>query len=97
MTIFPFDVVARHIRKKHPGCPEFAVEFFAKEVSRKEWTPGVKLGRAVGITMDGLLRHQMTEYESLLLHGMDREEARRRVQPRIQAMLKVWKNRPESS
>lgn len=50
MTIFLFDVVARHIRKKHPGCPEFAVEFIAMEVSGKEWTPGVKLGRAVGIT-----------------------------------------------
>lgn len=94
MTIFPFDVAARHIRRKHPGCPEFAVEFFAKEVSGKEWTPGVKLGRAVGITIDGLLRHQMTEYESLLLHGVDREEARRRVQPRIEAMLKIWKRRP---
>ncbi|WLS08902.1 DUF2293 domain-containing protein [Shinella sumterensis] len=35
----------------------------------------------------------MTEYETLLLHGVDREEARRRVQPKIQAMLKVWKRR----
>ncbi|MCB5203172.1 DUF2293 domain-containing protein [Neorhizobium sp. T786] len=91
MTVFPPDLVARHIRKKHPGCPEFAVEFLAKEVSGKKWTPGVKLGRAVGITMDGLLRHQMTEYETLLLHGVDREEARKRVQPRVEAMLGIWK------
>lgn len=70
------------------------MEFFSREASGKEWTPGVKLGRAVGIVMDGLLRHHMTEYETLLLHGVDREEARRRVQPRIDAMLKVWKRRP---
>lgn len=57
----------------------------------------MKLGRAVGIVMDGLLRHQMTEYETLLLHGVDREEARRRVQPKIQAMLRVWKRRPKSA
>lgn len=93
MTVFSCDIVARHIRRKHPGCPEFAVEFFAREVSGKEWTPGVKLGRAVGIVMDGLLRHEMTEYETLLLHEVDREEARRRVQPKIQAMLEVWKRR----
>ncbi|MBY5603911.1 DUF2293 domain-containing protein [Rhizobium leguminosarum] len=36
----------------------------------------------------------MTEYETLLLHGLDREEARRRVQPRIEAMLEVWRRRP---
>lgn len=93
MTKFPFDVVRHHIRKKHPGCPEFAVEYFAKEISGREWK-GIKLGGAVGITMDAMLRHQMTEYETLLLHGMDRKEARKRVQPRIDAMLKVWKMRP---
>ena len=95
MTLFPFDIVVRHIRKKHPGCPEFAVEYLAKEISGREWTPGVRLGRAVGIVMQSILRHEMTEYETLLLHGADREEARRRVQPKIQAMLKVWKRRPE--
>ncbi|MBA4775931.1 MAG: DUF2293 domain-containing protein [Rhizobiales bacterium] len=93
MTVFPFEVVCQHIRKKHPGCPEFAVEYLAKEISGREWT-GVKLGRAVGITMDGLLRHQMTEYETLLLHGVDRKKARMRVQPKIEAMLKVWKTCP---
>lgn len=92
---FPFEVVARHIQKKHPGCPYFAVEHIARLISEREWE-GVKLGRAVGITMDGILRHQMTEYETLLLHGVDRKEARRRVQPKVNAMLKVWAKRPEA-
>ena len=89
MTVFPFEVVCHHIRKKHPGCPEFAVEYLAKEISGREWT-GIKLGAAVGITMDGLLRHQMTEYDTLLLHGVDRKEARKRVQLKNDVMLKVW-------
>jgi len=53
-----------------------------------------EVGRAVGIVMQSMLRHEMTEYETLLLHGVDREEARRRVQPKIQVMLRVWKRRP---
>ncbi|WHO21376.1 DUF2293 domain-containing protein [Agrobacterium tumefaciens] len=92
MTKFDFDAVTQHIRKNHPGCPEFAVEYFSKEISEREWK-GIKLGGAVGITMDAFLRHQMTEYETLLLHGMDRKEARRRVQPKIEAMLKIWGRR----
>lgn len=93
MTKFSFDVVSHHIRKKHPGCPEFAVEYFAKEIAGREWK-GIKLGGAVGITMDAILRHQMTEYETLLLHGVDRKEARKWVQPKIDAMLKVWRTKP---
>lgn len=92
MTVFSFEVVSRHIRKKHPGCPDFVVDYIAREIAGREWK-GVKLGRAVGITMQALLRHQMTEYETLLLHGIDRKEARKRVQPRIQAMLDVWARR----
>ena len=94
MTTFPFDIVANHIRKKHPGCPEFAVEYLSKEISGRDWE-SLKLGSAVGITMQCILRHQMTEYESLLLHGVERKEARKRVQPKIDAMLKVWKQRPQ--
>lgn len=95
MKLFSFETVCSHIKKKHPGCPDFAVEHIARLISEREWE-GVKLGRAVGITIDGILRHQMTEYETLLLHGVDRDEARRRVQPKVNAMLKVWARRPEA-
>ena len=89
MTTFTFDAAARHIRKKHPGCPDFAITYMAQEISAKEWH-GVSLGRAVGITIQGILRHRMTDYDALLLQGVDRGEARKRVQPKIEAMLKVW-------
>lgn len=93
MTKFSQAAVEQHIRHNHPGCPDFAVAFFAKEIASRSWKYA-KLGQAVGITMQTFLRHEMTEYDTLLLHGMDREEARRRVQPRINAMLQVWKKKP---
>ena len=89
------EVVCQHIRKKHPGCPDFAAEYIAGEIAGREWK-GATLGNAVGIVMQSTLRHLMTEYETLLLHGIERETARRQVQPKIQAMLAVWKRRPET-
>ncbi len=93
MTTFMFDAVARHIRKKHPGCPDFAVTYMAQEISGRSWE-GVSLGRAVGITMQGILRHKMTDYDALLLEGVHRNEARKRVQPRVEAMLGAWLEPP---
>lgn len=90
---FSYSVVERHIRRSHPGCPDFAVAYMAQEISQRKWE-GVSLGRAVGITMDGILRHRMTDYDTLLLTGMDRKEARKRVQPKVQALLEVWAKPP---
>lgn len=90
IPLFKRESVALHIRKHHPGCPDFAVEFFAAEVAARKWKKA-SLGRAVGIVMQSYLRHNMTDYETLLLNGVDRDEARRRVQPKINAMIAVWK------
>jgi hypothetical protein len=86
---FRQDEVAQHIKRKHPGCPDFAVAWFAAEIASKIWK-GASLGKAVGITMQSHLRHHHTDYDTLLLNGIDREEARRRVQPRINAMICSW-------
>lgn len=94
MAKFNVEDVCRHIRRKHPGCPDFAVDFFSREVASKDWN-GCKLGTAVGITMQSILRHQMTDYDQLLLIGMDRSEAKRRVQPRINAMIATWRKNPK--
>lgn len=94
MKKFPIDVVERHIRKNHPGCPEFAVAQFSKKIAERDWRDA-SLGKAVGITLQTFLRHEMTDYDTLLLHGMDRAEAMRRVQPRVRAMLKNLRRKPE--
>ncbi|MBB2703122.1 MULTISPECIES: DUF2293 domain-containing protein [Rhizobium] len=86
---YPIDVVCQHIRKAHPGCPDFAVDYIAKVVASREWK-GATLGNAVGIVMHNSLRHLMTEYETLLLHGVGRLTARKLVQPKINQMLAIW-------
>lgn len=89
MTKYSIETVSAHIRRMHPGCPEFAVEWFAAEIAGKSWKR-VTLGKAVGITMQTHLRHNHTDYDTLLLSGIGRREARRRVQPRITAMILSW-------
>ncbi|TAY66482.1 DUF2293 domain-containing protein [Rhizobium leguminosarum] len=93
MTRFKPKTIEKHFRYQHPGCPDFAVAFFVAEIAKKDWK-GASLGMAVGITMQNVLRHTMTEYDQLLLEGVNRAEARRRVQPKINAMIAGWKKRP---
>ncbi|TBH58559.1 DUF2293 domain-containing protein [Rhizobium leguminosarum] len=90
MTKFAKAAIEKHIRRKHPGCPDFAIAFFVAEIAKKDWQ-GVSIGQAVGITMQTTLRHTMTDYDQLLLVDVDRAEARRRVQPKVNAMIAAWK------
>ncbi|EJL51629.1 hypothetical protein PMI09_04419 [Rhizobium sp. CF122] len=90
MPKYTVDKVSDHIRKHHPRCPEFAVNFFAAEVAKKKWR-GASIGKAVGITMQNYLRHNMTRYEGLLLAGVSREDARRLVKPKIDRMIRSWR------
>lgn len=89
MAKFPLAAIEQHIRHHHPGCPDFAVSFFANEIANRDWKRAT-IGKAVGVTIQTFLRHQMTDYDTLLLHGVDRCEARRRIQPRVAAMLNTW-------
>jgi len=90
VTKFSIAAIEKHIRRKHPGCPDFAVTYFASLIVDKDWQ-GATLGMAVGITMQNVLRHTMTPYDQLMLEGVDRDEARRRVQPKVNAMIASWK------
>ncbi|MGP4690624.1 DUF2293 domain-containing protein [Agrobacterium cavarae] len=80
------------IRDKYPRCPEFAVVRFAHHVCTdpKNWR-GVSIAVAVDHVMQNMLRHQLTDYDQLLLVGVKRKEARRRIQPRVDAMIMTWR------
>jgi hypothetical protein len=93
LSYFHAESVERHIRRKHPGCPDFAVAFFVGEIVGRDWKKA-SIGMAVGITMQTILRHRMTDYDHLLMIGVDREDARRRVQPKINAMIQSWSRKP---
>ncbi|QRM45844.1 DUF2293 domain-containing protein [Rhizobium sp. BG4] len=93
MARFSARAIEKHIRKKHPGCPDHAIAFFVKEMVDRDWSDAT-LGKAVGITMQTTLRHTTTDYDQLLLVGVERKEALRRVQPKIDAYLGSWKTQP---
>jgi hypothetical protein len=80
------------IRREYPGCPEFAVVRFASQICTepKNWRDAT-IPEAVDHTMQNTLRHQLTDYDQLLLVGIRRKEARRRVQPKVDAFLASWK------
>jgi hypothetical protein len=92
VTRYSAEAAHRHISKKHPGCPDFAVAYFVSEIVGRDWK-GASLGKAVGIIMQTTLRHTMTDYDQMLLVGIDRAEARRRVQPKINATLASWRKK----
>lgn len=82
------------IRREYPGCPDFAVVYFATRICTvpKNWR-GAPIAEAVDVTMQNELRHRMTDYDQLMLVGVRRKEARRRVQPKIDAMIGAWRCR----
>jgi len=43
--------------------------------------------------MQNHLRHEFTDYDQLLMVGVRRKDARRRVQPKVDAMIACWKKR----
>lgn len=90
---FACETIKQHILSKHPNCPDFAVEYFAARIAEKNWKK-CTLGQAVGITMQSILRHEMTDYDQLLLIGVERREARRRVQRTVNAMIASWQGPP---
>lgn len=89
MARFNIKAIKAHIRRCHPRCPDFAVEFFVAEVAGRAWRQ-CTIGTAVGISMQNYLRHNMTDYDQLLLEGVDRAEAKRRVEPKVNRMIALW-------
>ena len=80
------------IRLEFPGCPEVAVVYFATKICTvpKNWR-GAPIEAAVDLTMQNYLRHEFTDYDQLLMTGVRRKEARRRVQPKVDAMIASWR------
>ncbi|MBZ9857069.1 DUF2293 domain-containing protein [Mesorhizobium sp. CA13] len=88
---FSFDVVMRHLRIHHPGCPKESCHTIAIGVSARNWR-GLKLGAAVGIELQKYIRHSLTDYDELLRSKMmTREEARSYIAPHVQEVLRKWR------
>jgi hypothetical protein len=90
---------ATKIRESFPGCPatdaqriaEHACRKYSGRVGRsaaaKEFDPG-----AIRLAVAARVRHELTNYDLLLLAGYDRNEARLRISERVEDVLDAWRS-----
>jgi hypothetical protein len=90
--------LAAAIRALFPGCPFDRAE----EIARHAATRGSgRIGRsaagqaldpdAVSLAVAASVRHVDTDYDRLLMSGVDREAARRQVRERVEDVLNGWR------
>jgi hypothetical protein len=94
---------AVRIRELYPGCPDGAEKVIAEHACRKY---SGRVGRtaaakaldeeAVRFAVTAHVRHQETNYDSLLVKGFERREAREEVQAKVSRVLEKWRQ-PGSS
>ena len=92
---------AQRIAELFPGCPgreqaiaEFACLKYSGRVGRS--TAAKQLDEdAVRLAVIAHVRHHETDYDRLLNRGVDRHDARERVQLKIQRVLAAWEAHPE--
>jgi hypothetical protein len=95
-TVFAADVTAEILRL-FPRCPAERAEAIARHTSLRG---SGRVGRsAAGRSLDeqaitlavvASARHEDTNYDSLLMSGLDRNEARDRVRPAVDRILAAW-------
>ncbi|MFF1730151.1 DUF2293 domain-containing protein [Streptomyces sp. NPDC058247] len=93
-------VFAREILRLFPGCPPDRAEAIAAHASLRgsgrvgRSAAGRALSRAaVTAAVRAAVRHTETEYDALLMSGVRRGEARRRIDAPMEAVLATWRAR----
>ncbi|MFI5981032.1 DUF2293 domain-containing protein [Streptomyces sp. NPDC051555] len=92
---------AAEIARLFPGCPpERALAIAAHASLRGSGRVGRSAAgralseQAVSVAVRAAIRHEDTEYDALLMAGVQRFEARARLAPRIEAVLASWRSGP---
>ena len=90
--------LAAAIRALFPGCPVARAEEIARYAAKRG---SGRIGRsaagrgldpdAVSLAVAASVRHVDTDYDRLLMSGVDRETARRRVRERVEDVLSGWR------
>jgi hypothetical protein len=91
-------LLAEQIMRLFPSCPAQRAEAVARHASIRG---SGRIGRtaagraldedAVTLAVIASVRHQDTDYDELLMSGVDRMDARDRVRPAIDAVLDRWR------
>ena len=91
--------IAVEIGKLFPGCPPERAEEIARHAAERgsgrvgRTAAGRALGReALELAVLASVRHQDTEYDQLLMSGVDRATARDRVRDQVNAVLDQWRH-----
>lgn len=92
------DAFAKEIRRLFPGCPDdraYAIAGHASvrgsgRVGRSAGGRALSEG-AVTSAVRAAVRHTDTPYDQLLMSGVPRHEARRRISPTVEATLAGWR------
>lgn len=90
---------AGRVRELYPNCPADREHLIAEHACRKY---SGRVGRsaaakaldeeAVRLAVTAHVRHAETNYDDLLLQGIEREDARERVYQKVYEVLNRWKN-----
>ncbi|MET7605407.1 DUF2293 domain-containing protein [Streptomyces avermitilis] len=95
------DAFAREIRRRYPRCPaERALAIAAHASLRGSGRVGRSAagralsGTAVASAVRASVRHTETPYDQLLMSGVPRHEARRRIAGVVEATLREWGGAP---
>lgn len=91
------------IARLFPGCPAERAEAIARHTSVRgsgrvgRSAAGRSLDeKAVTVAVVASIRHEDTEYDSLLMSGVPRGEARDQVRPEIERVLDAWGEPPST-
>ena len=90
---------AAAIREQFPGCPADRAEAIALHAAVRG---SGRVGRsaagraldadAVRLAVVASVRHVDTDYDDLLMEGVDRESAREQVQRRVEDVVNAWRD-----
>jgi hypothetical protein len=93
--------LANEIGQLFPGCPSERVKEIASYTSQRG---SGRIGRtasvraldsaAITLAVVAAARHRESEYDDLLMAGVDRSGARERVRATVDSVLKEWRTRP---
>lgn len=90
-TRFSRSAVDEHIRGAHPRIPAELAAILAERISSREWRLPLTVGRAFALAAQAYVRHEMTDYDSLLrVPGMTREEAQLIVKDEVRGIIDAW-------
>lgn len=93
------DEFAVAIRDQFPGCPPARADTISYHaalrgsgrVGRSAAGRALDLG-AIRLAVAASVRHVDTDYDDLLMSGVDRDDARPRVRDRVDHILNVWRD-----